>query len=212
MLFNLLSKNTPAYICLDSNINLLNICSSHTHFSYLSTINESNFTQCIEKVTRVHNHSSSLIDHILTNNLEAEVTSGVVMSDISDHFPVFLELPVQKTKNKTKFETSRKFSRHCLENFHENLSLFEWNDVQASNDVDVAYGNFWNSFKTLYDLIFPPIKKKFNKNFHKINAYMTQGLLILEDLKLAYSRNQLMNPLSQIFKTTKISVIYTQKF
>ena len=194
MLFNLSSKNTPAYICLDSNINLLNICSSHTHFSYLSTINENNFTQCIEKVTRVHNHSSSLIDHILTNNLEAEVTSGVVMSDISDHFPVFLELPVQKTKNKTKFETSRKFSRHCLENFHENLSLFEWNDVQASNDVDVAYGNFWNSFKTLYDLIFPPIKKKFNKNFHKINAYMTQGLLISRRSKISLLKKSVNEP------------------
>ena len=116
------------------------------------------------------------------------------MSDISDHFPVFLELPVQKTKNKTKFETSRKFSRHCLENFHESLSLFEWNDVQASNDVDVAYGNFWNSFKTLYDLIFPPIKKKFNKNFHKINAYMTQGLLISRRSKISLLKKSVNEP------------------
>ena len=116
------------------------------------------------------------------------------MSDISDHFPVFLELPVQKTKNKTKFETSRKFSRHCLANFHENLSLFEWNDVQASNDVDVAYGNFWNSFKTLYDLIFPPIKKKFNKNFHKINAYMTQGLLISRRSKISLLKKSVNEP------------------
>ena len=55
LLFNLASNNTPAYICLDSNINLLNMCSSHTHFPYLSTINDSSFIQCIEKATRVHN-------------------------------------------------------------------------------------------------------------------------------------------------------------
>ena len=70
----------------------------------------------------------------------------------------------------------------------------EWNDVQASNDVDVAYGNFWNSFKTLYDLIFPPIKKKFNKNFHKINAYMTQGLLISRRSKISLLKKSVNEP------------------
>ena len=88
------------------------------------------------------------------------------------------------TKPKTKVEFSRNFSKHNLENFCENLNLLEWNDVKESNDVDIAYGNFWSSFKTLYDLNFPPIKKKFNKNYHKINGYMTQGLLISRRTKI----------------------------
>ena len=93
------------------------------------------------------------------------------MSDISDHFPVFIELPACRVKNKTKIETSRSFSKHCLENIREILSLIEWKDVLDATDVDISYGNFWEYFKTLYDLNFSPVKKKFNINYHKLTVY-----------------------------------------
>ena len=125
------------------------------------------------------------------------------MSDISDHFPVFIELPACRVKNKTKIETSRSFSKHCLENIREILSLIEWKDVLDATDVDISYGNFWEYFKTLYDLNFSPVKKKFNINYHKLTVYDSGATqyLYLEKQKLTYSKNQL-------FRITEISVIY----
>ena len=160
----------------------------------MSTIYDNNFIQCIGKATRIHNQSSSLIDHILTNNFENIEKSGVIISDISDHFPVFIELTTHKVKQKTKIEVSRNFSRHSLERFRDNLSHIEWNDVNESNDVDIAYRHFWSSFKTLYDLNVPQKRKKFNKNYHKINGYMTQGLLISRRTKINLLKKSINEP------------------
>ena len=125
LLSNLSSNNLTSFICLDSNINILN---TPCNIQYLSTINDNNFIQCIEKATRIHNHSFSLIDHILTNSISLEYNSGVLVSDISDHFPVFVELP-----------------------------------STCSDDVNISYGIFWDTLKTLFYLNFPLSKKKFNK-------------------------------------------------
>ncbi len=52
--------------------------------------------------------------------------------------------------------------------------------------VDEAFDEFSNIFSNLYELNFPLIKHKFNKNVHKINNFMTAGLLIsrLQKIKL----------------------------
>ena len=47
------------------------------------------FTPVITKVTRVTDHTSSLIDHIYTNTPEKVIKSGICLADISDHLPVF---------------------------------------------------------------------------------------------------------------------------
>ena len=184
LLFNISSKNLTVYICLDSNINIQNISNSHPHFQYLSTVNDNSFLQCIEKVTRIHNQSSSLIDHILTNNPAPEILSGVIVSDISDHFPVFIELPAIRTKNKAKVQVSRNFSKYNMENFRKNLCCLDWKSVMDSDAVDTAYEHFWDSFQAFYNLNFPEVKKKFNRNYHKINGYMTLGLLTSRRTKL----------------------------
>ena len=38
--------------------------------------------------TRVTSNSSTLIDHIITNNIELDLNSAVIEADIADHFPV----------------------------------------------------------------------------------------------------------------------------
>ena len=43
-----------------------------------------------DKPTRVHNSSTTLIENILTNKVEANITSGNIVSDISDHFHSFV--------------------------------------------------------------------------------------------------------------------------
>ena len=156
---------------------------------YLSTINDNNFFQCIEKVTRIRNQYMSLIDHILTNSVTKEINSGVIITDFSDHFPVFIELPSIHTKCKTKANPSRNFSRVNLERFRDHLSNLDWANTNNQTDVDLAYRNFWDTFKTLFDLNFPTSRKKFYKNYHKINGYMTKGLLVSRITKLKLLKN-----------------------
>ena len=99
-----------------------------------------------------------------------------------------------------------------MEKFRENLGHLNWNNVKESNDVDVAYKNFWSTFKSLYDLNFPPTKKKFNKNYHKINGYMTQGLLISRRTKIDLLKKSVNEPSeSNIQNYRNFHNIYTKK-
>ena len=158
LLSNLSSNNLTSFICLDSNINILN---TPCNIQYLSTINDNNFIQCIEKATRIHNHSTSLIDHILTNSISLEYNSGVLVSDISDHFPVFIELPSMCQKSKTKINHARNFSKSNLEKFRTLQNNLDWSDVRGSDDVNISYGIFWDTLKTLFDLNFPLALRSF---------------------------------------------------
>ena len=135
-----------------------------------------------------------LFDHILTNIVTEEIASGVIVSDISDHFPVFIELPSVRAKNKTKNNLTRNFSKFNIEKFRVNLSQLDWSSVSDSEDIDISYGNFWDTFKTLFDLNFPLTKSKFNKNFHKINSFMTKGLLISRMTKINLHKKSINDP------------------
>ena len=47
------------------------------------------FIPTIDKPTRVHRNSATLIDNIFTNSPEQYIVSGNIISDISDHFTQF---------------------------------------------------------------------------------------------------------------------------
>ena len=79
---NLQTYNTPAKLLLD-------ILSS---FSILPTI---------KIPTRTTNTTETIIDNIFTNNLN-NFSSGTIVSDISDHFPIFLSQSYSLKQNDRK--------------------------------------------------------------------------------------------------------------
>jgi hypothetical protein len=67
----------------------------------------------------------------------------------------------------------------------------------------MCFDNFWADFNLLYQLHFPEKKVKINKNYHKLNAFMTKGLLISRRKKLELHKLSLTNPdrFSIVYKT-----------
>ncbi len=59
----------------------------------------------------------------------------------------------------------------------------------------MAFDAFWMEFKQLYDICFPVVTTKFNRNIHKINGYMTSGLLISRSNKFKFHKTALCDPL-----------------
>jgi len=178
-LFSLLNdSNSPCFIFSDSNINLLRLPHDGLADNYFNTLTMNGFLQLILKATRIQGSSFGLIDHIVTNQTMDNVTSGVIISDISDHFFTFniLDWP---TKSPTQeFITKRNFSLENLRKFKQALSSVNWNLVTNLENVDTSYDKFWEIFSLHYENSFPLVKMKRNKNFHKINNFMTEGLLI----------------------------------
>lgn len=64
-----------------------------------------------------------------------------------------------------------------MNRFKNNLSILNWEPLFSFNDTDLAFDYFWDIFNTVFLLHFPEITKTFNKNFHKIQPFMTEGLL-----------------------------------
>jgi hypothetical protein len=125
------------------------------------------------------------------------INSGSIIEEISDHFITFLQLNLSKSKSKANKVTKRLFSAENLHKFKNDLHNLAWQELLNCNDVDTCYDLFWNDFKTLYDLRFPVKTIRFNRNYHKINNFMTTGLLISRKNKETLHKKSLVCPSAQ---------------
>ena len=197
LLHSLTNLYHESYILLDSNINLLPLNLTNRAESYLETIHNNGYIQCIHKATRSQNSSHSLIDHIITNSHSSLIKSGTIVSDISDHFMTFIQLPNAYPNHHQKVNTTRSLNSENLNHLKENLGNLTWTNVLASQDVNISFDIFWTQFIELYNLCIPLKKTKFNRNLHKICNYMTQGLLVSRLNKISLLKKSIINPTPQ---------------
>jgi hypothetical protein len=190
----LVQHNHTALIFSDSNLNLLKLNSSPLTAEYLDVCHTNGFLQTNFKATRVCPNSYSLIDHIMTNNISTNIFSGSIVCDISDHFPVFFSCNNVKLTNKNEAQMTRNFNHDNMLRFRDDIRNLRWLNVLAENDVNVALENFLEPFMTLFELHFPLKKRKLNRNFDKINAFMTKGILTSRMHKNFLYNKQLTNP------------------
>ena len=103
LLHNISQINLASLILMDSNIDLLNF-DAEDSLNFLDCIVSKGYLQCIFKATRFENGSRTLIDNILSNR-PGPVTTGTIISDISDHFFTFFQSPQVSPKKieKTSF-------------------------------------------------------------------------------------------------------------
>ena len=169
---------------MDANIDLLKLDSQDFPKNYMNVNISNGFLQIVCKATRIQGNHFSLIDHILTNTNLVTYDVGTLLSDISDHLINFICLPDEKSKQKPKEIFKRIFNSENVQRFKGSLANLNWLDTLSKNDVNEAFDSFWTVFNDLYKLNFPQVKVKFNRNIHKINQYMTNGLIISRAKKL----------------------------
>ena len=92
-------------VCLlvgDFNYNLFDVNNSKQTLSFLNLMNSYGNFPTISLATRHNNQSSTLLDNIFTNDLSLVKDSGVIVEDLSDHFPVFLTLNLKPNKHQDR--------------------------------------------------------------------------------------------------------------
>ena len=103
-LFNILtefnSKNKSFYVLGDFNINLMQTNNNFVE-SYLNNILGLSCKCAIDLPSRITENSKTLFDHIYVNQNKHPYMSGVILSDINDHFGTFISISTKKL-NKTK--------------------------------------------------------------------------------------------------------------
>ena len=85
------NSNEAIYIVGYTNLNLIDNETNVKFKNYLNLLFKKIFIPVINKPTRVSRNNATITDHINTNHfLNNGVHSGIVTTDISDHFPIFL--------------------------------------------------------------------------------------------------------------------------
>ena len=154
----------------DTNLNLLRFHNCKYVQNLILSLQSLNLTPTIDKPTRVHNNSYSLIDNIFVSNLEDNIISGNIISDLTDHFSQFYD-------HLSKKRLVRDYSNYSETSFLCDLSRIDLTGiVSRTSDVNKSFSSFYNKLNNLLDKHVPlkPISKRKTKRLAK--PWITKGI------------------------------------
>jgi Reverse transcriptase (RNA-dependent DNA polymerase)/Endonuclease/Exonuclease/phosphatase family len=191
---DLISTNKTLYLLGDMNLDLLkyNECAQVT--TYVDLLFSFGLLETVTRPTRYTVRSATLIDHVITNFHSNSYETVILTSNLSDHFPVIhfkKEIVNCSAPNTVEF---RNFSSTNLEAFGTALRGTSWDHVLECEDSQTSYNRFHDTFFNLYDFFFPVKIVKFNRNKHKIEQWITNGLLISRKNKIKLYKTSINRP------------------
>ena len=152
------NSNKVHRIAGDFNLNLLNHENSRKVQGFLNLIYQNGMIPTRNKPTRVIRKTATAINHILTNSfIDTTIKVGIIKSDVSDHFPIYLFIPSEKVsvENEIVYIYKKIINDETIEAFTQNLYENNLNDVESIRNPNDAYRIFLEQFRTMYDKHFP---------------------------------------------------------
>ena len=150
------------YITGDFNINLFN---SETHQptpSFLESMFSNSLLPVINRPTRVTTNSATLIDNIFLSSWQNEQISGILYTDISDHFQIFV-IDVKKPFSKEEqFVITRIYAQNNIKKFQDKLREIDYSSILNRSEPQEAFTMFHSIYKSIYDSCFPLRRVKLN--------------------------------------------------
>ena len=149
----------------DFNLNMLNYDRDINVKNYSNLMTEYSYIPVITKPTRVKLNSISLLDQIWVNFEQAKpYQSKIILSDITDHFPVLFHYSLPNTSHNKKVITFRKRGENCDNLFKTNLENSTIHEVLLENDAESAFNIFNDKIYELYYESYPLIVKNVSLN------------------------------------------------
>ena len=183
-------KSTICYLLGDTNYNLINLDRHFSTEEYYNNLVSKSFKPLIWKPTRITEHSSTLIDHIWTNDLRhtSYMKSHIIVTDISDHLPCVtvvtnpeIQLTGYKTIKRRIFnDDNREKFIHRVNEIKDVLCFHAKNRLEEN--VDTKFNTYIDHLTRIYDECFPLKAKKVHlKSFNK--PWITPNVQKLIDKK-----------------------------
>lgn len=169
------SNNKLCFLMGDFNINLLHQDTHAPTSEFLEILYSSSYFPLITKPTRISSSSATLIDNIYCNKiLDNDYFNGILVTDISDHFPIFTMLKKYNLDKSRKVYKNRSLSQKNCTLFSNKLMHTNWNPILESNNCSDAFTKFIDCFKSVYYECFP-IRRSKNNYSNKL-PWLTLGL------------------------------------
>ena len=163
IILDILNKEgRPTYLLGDFNIDLLKY-NTHSE-SFLNHILTYGFFPKIDRATRITNTTATLIDNIITNVHDHDLSSGIWIAAIADHLPVFIMLPhpVCRRQPKNRIEQKRIYSTQNFENFRISFLQTDWSAVYDASNTNEKYSRFLGILNRIHNDCFPLMSIKIN--------------------------------------------------
>ena len=175
-------ENKLIYVVGDFNINLLNADSHQLTSDFLDVMYSTSFFPLINRPTRVTDQSATLIDNIFSNDiLDTSHFNGVLLSDITDHYPVFTINSGIMKKSGASFIKRRNINAASIKRFKDALSNTNWDIVLRNSDAKTSFESFYETFSKEYSECFPMKQSKVGYTNRK--PWLTNGLKSAIDTK-----------------------------
>ena len=104
------------------------------------------FLPIINRPTRVTPHSCTLIDNIFCNRVDEVESSGVITTNIFDHYPVFVREKFPTLPEDSISINYRVFTDENLSIFKNSLQYINWNQVLINDDADLFQSTLLSVF------------------------------------------------------------------
>jgi hypothetical protein len=99
---------------------------------------------------------------------------GIILGDLSDHFPIYYIHFAEKQHQDDIFITSRSFNIKNKDNFTREINRVDWSLVLSSNDTQNAYSKFHQIITSVFNTSFPLKRKK--KGYSNKISWLSPGL------------------------------------
>ena len=167
-------ENKLCYLMGDFNVNLMNYHRINLTGEFLDNTYSNSLCPLINRPTRITSHSATLIDNILTNNIDSHVVNELLFTDISDHLQSGL-LRILISVKTIPYTLSRDKSKENIKTFEKNIINCDWTTISSLNDPTEDYTRFSDNFTRIFNECFP-IKTR-SKKFKIHKQWISNGLL-----------------------------------
>ena len=145
------------YLMGDYNINLFNYDVHSPTAELVDLMYSHSFVPLINRPTRITNQSATLIDNIFTNNYLnlCQCMEAVLVTDISDHFPV-VHINWNYTADNSELYIKERSNNHRKRQaFSQAIQNIDWNNIYDMSNTQSAFTSFHDNICRLYNKHFP---------------------------------------------------------
>ena len=203
------NENSYAIFTGDFNINLLEINTRLKYQAFFDLFVTQSFYPKIVQPTRFTKKKGSILDNIFCklNENMSKSYSGILLSHISDHLPIFTCLDIYKSnkQKRNKYIMIEKQDKDSIKLFHDDIES-SLKNIQFPNDLttdpNLTKKMLEQVISSAKEKHLTPKKVKFNHYKHKKNPWITKG--ILNSIKFRdklYKKTRLTDPGSIKYET-----------
>ena len=131
-------EKKPNYLIGDLNINCLGYFENEKVSTFYNLVFECGVIALINKPTQVAKKSATIIDNVITTNIFNEsLKKGIIISDLSDHLPIFFLISTSKLpQNSSPLKCF--FNEINLASFKNQINNINWDILNSLNAVQTV--------------------------------------------------------------------------